>query len=157
MTLTQKQREEMRENWLAPARSEEERQFLEILLEHGKLNESERKYVLQWRDGRDGRGMHWNAFLDVATKRDMKQRVMGKPVHETAMRRHADLEPNTWFVAYFTSMGYTQKEMAKMLGFADDDGIRYHMDKLRERIKQEYGCSLKSVNTRRITRWFLGL
>jgi hypothetical protein len=152
MTLTEKQREEIRRNWVAPAGSEEEKKFLDAMLESGTLNEKEQKLVRHWRDGGNGYGMHNNVFWELG-----KERALGPVAHRRAMKRHADLPVNTWFVAYFVSQGKTQKDMEEKLGLTDD-GIRYHMDKLRGLVRQEYGYEeSESVNTEQIARWFLGL
>ena len=155
MTLTEKQRKELRRNWVAPAGSEEEKGFLDTLLDSGKLGKRELDYVRKWRDG-DRHGAHFSGLMDVALEKNLKQQVMGELIYERAMKRHENLHANTWFVAYFISAGKKEKEMKEMLGLGDD-GIRYHKDKIKQLILQEYNYELKSVKTEQISRWFLGL
>ena len=152
MTLTEKQRKEIQANWVAPAGSEEEKQFLDAILHHGNLSAEERKYVQDWRDGKGDYGMHNHVFWELG-----KPRALGSVAHARAMERQAKLRGNTWFVAYYISAGKAEKEIVDKLGFASRNSLRGPKDTIANLVRQEYGYGDDPVPEEMITRWFLGM
>jgi hypothetical protein len=127
--LSEKTRQEMRENWLAPRGSELETQMIDSLLRHDGLTQGERNMLERYRKKRDSSEMHNFGFWETAKK----LRLGGTDTYGLAMERHKKLEDragkkgNTWFVAWFiaNSEHPTNKEIAAKLGITVDGVFRY--------------------------------
>lgn len=84
-----------------------------------------------------------------------KKSILGNYAYETAMERLNKLKDNEFLVAFFTTQGLEQKDIAKLTHVAEttvDNIIR----RLKDKISQESGCTVERVGLAQITRWFLG-
>jgi DNA-binding CsgD family transcriptional regulator len=111
--LTPEEKEQLRLNWLAPAGSTKERQYIKRLATTaGLLSEKERAFFKEWLvegDTPEGRNqLFWKAA---------KKSVLGSVVHDTALRRHkaAELTPDEFRVACFVTRGCKDAEIADIL------------------------------------------
>jgi hypothetical protein len=152
--LTEKARQKMRENWLAPQGSDLEKQMIESLLSYKALTQQEKIMLLAYRKSGDSTEMHRTSFWLTA-----KKLKLGPETCELALSRHKKLEGNTWFVAYCiaSSEGKTLSEIGEKLGISVD-GVKFHKRNISEIISEEYEHKLEGMATdAQITRWFLGL
>lgn len=150
--LTHEEKEELRENWLAPAGSAQEKQFLKRLAERKELSEADRALIREWHKKPDG-----FAKRNAGFSRAAKESVLGDVAWATALERHKKLpRGREWEVACLTAEGYGQPEIADLLGVGDRtvDNI---VLKIKQIIVQEFDCEIESVNIAQISRWFLGL
>ena len=150
--LTEEQKQDLRDNWLAPTGSVQEKQFLKRWSEQKGLSEADRALIREWHKMPDGFSKRNEGFWRAA-----KKSVLGQVVHETAMERHRKLpRGREWEVACLTAEGYEQGEIADLLdvGTRTVDNI---VLKIKQIIVQESGCEIESVNLAQISRWFLGL
>ena len=152
--LTEKARQKMRENWLAPQGSDVEKQMIESLLSYKALTQQEKTMLLAYRKSGDSSEMQRTGFWLTA-----KKLKLGPETCELALSRHKKLEGNTWFVAYCiaNSDGKTLKEIGEKLGISAD-GVKFHKQKVSEIISEEHGHRIQGMaDDALITRWFLGL
>jgi hypothetical protein len=158
--LTEKARQKMRENWLAPQGSGVEKQMIESLLNHKALTPHEKAMLLAYRRSGDNTEMHHTGLWLTA-----KKLKLGVENYELAMSRHKKLESasgekgNTWLVAYCiaNSVASTRKEIGELLGITVD-GVKFLKREISKIISEEDGHRLEGmVDDGRITRWFLGM
>jgi ATP/maltotriose-dependent transcriptional regulator MalT len=150
--LTREEKEELRDNWLAPAGSEQEKQFLKRWAQREELSEADRALIREWHKTPDGFAKRNEGFTRVA-----KKSVLGDLVWETAMERHKKLpRGREWEVACLTAEGYGQEEIADLMDRSPRtiDGI---ILKIKEIIVQDLNCEMESVNIVQIALWFRGL
>lgn len=148
MPFTEKDKQQMRLNWLEPAGSEDEAQAVDYLLQHHRLKADDRKLLLNWKNDGDKRGMHNSAFWEVA-----KKLKLGPETYDRALERHKMLPDNRWFVAYYVARGKSNKEIEEALGL-QRRGVDYHLDKIRQLIRRD---TWQSLSRDEIRRWFVGL
>lgn len=151
---TEKARQKMRENWLAPQGSELEKQMIDSLLSYKALTPQDKTMLLKYRKSGDSSEMHRTGFWLTA-----KKLKLGPETCELALSRHKKLEGNTWLVAYCIadSEGKTLKEIGEKLGISAD-GVKFHKQKIGPIISEEHGHQIQGMaDDAQITRWFLGL
>lgn len=144
-------REQLEFDWLAPAGSESERQYMTSLLKHGDLSREDRENIFKWMNSPNGFSKRNILFWKAA-----KKSAIGSVAHARAMERHGKLDDAQWLVAYFTTNGLKQNQIAQRihLGERAVDNI---IQNLKEMIRQEFACEFDSVELAQIARWFLGL
>jgi hypothetical protein len=149
--LHKQAREHYQQDWLAPFGSPEEKQLLRILQKRGRLSHDESKLIDEWlkdpeaiKRGRDP------LFVNVA-----KQKYLGEVIWETAAQRHKQLDDAEWLVAYFTTLGKTQKRLATLMHLSMS-GVDQIMIRIKQKIGKEYGYSIDIGVIAQVTRWFLG-
>ena len=150
--LTDEEKQDRRDNWLAPAGSVQEKKFLRRWAERKGLSEADRELIREWHKTPDGFEKRNFGFWRAA-----KASVLGDVVYETAMERHQKLpRGREWEVACLTAEGYEGGEIADLLGVGERtvDNI---VLKIKQIIVQEFDCEIESVNIAQISRWFLGL
>ena len=150
--LTHEEKEEIRDNWLAPAGSEREKQFLKRWAQREGLSEAHRALIREWHKTPDGFTKRNEGFCRVA-----KESVLGDVVWKAAMERHTKLpRGREWEVACLTAEGYKQPEIADLLGVGKRtvDNI---VLKIKQIIVQDLNCEIESVNIAQIALWFRGL
>ena len=149
-----KLREEARnlheKDWLAPAGSVLEKQFLTRWAKHG-LSQNDRELIYKWIDSPDESAKRNTLFWHSA-----KNSVLGPVVYETAMERQRMLDDKEWLVACFTAQGMRQKEIAELthMGVRMVDNI---IRSLKDKMTQELKCDIESDGLAQIARWFFGL
>lgn len=147
----QRQRRLLKEDWLAPAGSEEEKQLLKRLLKQEGLSEEKRQMVRGRIENPDGYGA-WNGlFTDV-----FKPLVIGPPVYYTAIDRQGRLNDHEWLVAYYTVRGVKQKKIAR-LTHVSEARIDQLIVELKDKIREDYNYEIETIDQAQIIRWFLGL
>jgi len=138
-------------DWLAPAGSVQERQFLERMATREGSGREDIKLISQWIDNPDEFAKHNALYQQTA-----KKHFLGPLVNETARERHRTLDNEEWLVACFTSQGMRQKRIATLIHVSDKT-----VDNIILSLKKKIGQKLKydiEVNDRiQIARWFLGL
>lgn len=150
--FTPEKKQDLYDNWLAPAGSVREKQFLRRWATRKELDEATRALVHQWLKKPDGFAKRNEGF-----RRAAKRFFLGDVVYETAMERHRKLpRGREWEVACLTAEGYKQDQIADLLGKSPRtvDGI---VQNIRRIIVQDFDCDIESVNIALISRWFLGL
>jgi hypothetical protein len=137
-------------DWLAPAGSVLEKQFLTRWAKHG-LNQNDRERIYKWIDSPDESAKRNTLFWQSA-----KNSVLGPVVYETAMERHRMLDDKEWLVACFTAQGMRQKEIAELthIGVRMVDNI---IRSLKDKMTQDLKCDIESDGLAQIARWFFGL
>jgi DNA-binding CsgD family transcriptional regulator len=149
--LREETRKRHEKNWLAPAGSERERQWLRGWAKRGGLSQKYLQLIHEWLNNPDEFARRNEMFWHAA-----KKNMMGPVVYETAMERHQQLDATEWLVAYFTVEGVGQKQIASLTHISErtvDNIIR----NLKDKITQDLGCDIQSVEIPQITRWFFGL
>jgi len=149
--LSDEQKQELRDNWLAPAGSVQEKQFLKRWAERKGLNEADRALIREWHKKPDGFSKRNEGFCRAA-----KESVLGDVVWETAIERHKKLpRGREWEVACLTAEGYGQEEIADLMDRSPRtiDGI---ILKIKQIIVQDLNCEMESVNVVQIALWFRG-
>jgi len=138
-------------NWLAPAGSVQEKQFLRRWAKHGGLRQKALDLIHRWKHSPDEFAKRNALFWQAA-----KKSVLGPVVYETAMERHSTLDDKEWLVACFTAQGMGQKEIAKLthIGVRMVDNI---IASLKGKITQELECDIEPDKLAQIARWFFGL
>jgi hypothetical protein len=137
-------------DWLAPAGSAVEKQFLTRWTKHG-LSQNDRELIYKWMNSPDESAKRNALFWQSA-----KKSVLGPVVYETAMGRHKILDDKEWLVACFTAQGMRQKEIAELTHMSVrmvDNIIR----SVKNKIAQELDCDIAIDDRVQIARWFLGL
>lgn len=149
--LRKEAREHHAKNWLAPAGSVQEKQFLKRWAKVADVSQKDRDLIYQWIDNPDEFAKRNALFWQVA-----KKSALGSISYETAMERHRTLDDKEWLVACFTAQGMRQKEIAKLTHIKERtvDNI---ILRLKDKIIQEFRCDIKGVGLARIARWFFGL
>jgi ATP/maltotriose-dependent transcriptional regulator MalT len=150
--LTDEQKQDLRDNWLAPTGSVQERQFLKKWSEQKGLDEADRALIREWHKMPDG-----FAKRNVGFSRIAKQAVLGDVIYEIALERHKKLpRGREWEVACLTTEGYGQEEIAELMNKSPRtiDGI---ILKIKQIIVQDLNCEMESVNIAQISLWFRGL
>jgi ATP/maltotriose-dependent transcriptional regulator MalT len=150
--LTYEKKEELRDNWLAPAGSEREKQFLKRWAQREGLSEAHRALIREWHKTPDGFAKRNTGFSRAA-----KKSVLGDVVWEAAMERHKKLpRGREWEVACLTAEGYGQEEIADLMDVSPRtiDGIVF---KIKQIIAQDLNCEMESDNIVQIALWFRGL
>jgi hypothetical protein len=138
-------------DWLAPAGSVREKQFLEKWAKQEGLSQKDRDLIYEWIDHPDESAKHNTLFWQAA-----KKFVLGSVIYKTAMERHRTLDDKEWLVACFTAQGMLQKEIAKLMHIGErkvDDIIR----SLKDKITQDLECDIERVDRAQIACWFFGL
>ena len=150
--LTHAEKEELRDNWLAPAGSQREKQFLKKWAQREGLSEADRALIREWHKTPDGFAKRNEGWVRVA-----KKSVLGDVIWGTAMERHKKLpRGREWEVACLTAEGYGQEEIADLMDRSPRtiDGI---ILKIKQIIVQDLNCEMESVKIVRIALWFRGL
>jgi DNA-binding CsgD family transcriptional regulator len=149
--LRKEAREHHAKNWLAPAGSVQEKQFLKRWAKVADVSQKDRDLIYQWIDNPDEFAKRNALFWQVA-----KKSALGSISYETAMERHRTLDDKEWLVACFTAQGKRQKEIAKLthIGERMVDNI---ILSLKDKIIQEFRCDIEDVGLARIASWFFGL
>jgi DNA-binding CsgD family transcriptional regulator len=151
--LRKEARELHAKNWLAPAGSVQEKQFLKRWAKVADVSQKDRDLIYQWIDKPDEFAKRNTLFWQAA-----KKSALGSISYETAMERHRTLDDKEWLVACFTAQGKRQKEIAKLthIGERMVDNI---ILRLKDKIIQEGWCDIdiKDVGLAHIARWFFGL
>jgi len=149
--LRKEAREHHAKNWLAPAGSVQEKQFLKRWAKVADVSQKDRDLIYQWIDKPDEFAKRNTLFWQAA-----KKSALGSISYETAMERHRTLDDKEWLVACFTAQGMRQKEIAKLTHIKERtvDNI---ILRLKDKIIQEFRCDIKGVGLARIARWFFGL
>jgi DNA-binding CsgD family transcriptional regulator len=149
--LRKEARELHAKNWLAPAGSVQEKQFLKRWAKVADVSQKDRDLIYQWIDKPDEFAKRNTLFWQAA-----KKSALGSISYETAMERHRTLDDKEWLVACFTAQGMRQKEIAKLTHIKERtvDNI---ILRLKDKIIQEGWCDIKGVGLARIARWFFGL
>lgn len=150
--LTDEQKEERRNNWLAPTGSVQEKKFLKKWYEQKELSEADRASIREWHKKPDGFAKRNEGFTRIA-----KQAVLGDVVYKIALERHEKLpRGREWEVACLTAEGYGQEEIADLMGKSPRtiDGIIKNIKKI---IVQDMDCEIASVTVAQIALWFRGL
>ena len=140
----------LKKHWLAPAGSMQERVMLEDLAKQHQLSNDDRILLDRWLKNPQCDIDRNAAFWGMA-----KRLVLGSICYEKTMKRQKSLPPNEWLVAYFTSQGIQQKEIAYSMHVhckTVDNIIR----KLKDKILAEFHCEIETVTIAQIARWFLG-
>jgi hypothetical protein len=144
-------KEEHRRNWLGPTGSLQEWRIMEQLA-NKPHSLAEQKLFVEWLHKPDevaNRNLMWWALV--------KKRYLGEFIHDTAMQRHAKLQPSIkWHITYLISAGYTQHEIAELLAVSKST-IEKNILAVKQEIRKEYDCAIEAVNLVQIGRWFLGL
>jgi hypothetical protein len=137
-------------DWLAPAGSVAEEQFLTRWAKHG-LSQNDRELIYKWIHSPDESAKRNTLFWQSA-----KNSVLGPVVYETAMERQRMLDDKEWLVACFTAQGLRQKEIAELthIGVRMVDNI---IRSLKDKITQELKCDIEPDGLIQIARWFLGM
>ena len=149
--LPSKEREERRNNWLAPAgSSEEQRMFKKLGRQHG-LSEEDRALVYAYLKKPDGFAERNALFWHTA-----KKLVLGPILYDTALERQHKLKPDEWIVACLTAQGFTQEEIAPQLGKSVPT-VEKTVAAIKHIITRELSYDIEAVTLAQITRWFLGL
>jgi hypothetical protein len=150
--LSGKERAELQANWLAPLGSEQERQFLERWASHMEANDNDRLLVREWIDKPDDFGKR-NAMFWHSAKRE----ILADVVYDSAMKRHKKLlKKNEWLVACLMSQGFTQPEIAELLGVTKGR-IENVVAAIKEIIIEDCSYAFDKVNSLQVGRWFLGV
>jgi len=148
--LPSKEREERRNNWLAPAGSLQERRMLEKLAKQKALDEKFRALVYAYLAKPDGLGERNALFWQAA-----KKQVLGDIVYELALERHHKLNrPNEWIVACLISQGLKQEEIGPII-VKSLATVEKAVASIKEQIMVD--LDIEPVSLTQITRWFLGL
>jgi hypothetical protein len=147
-----KQARELHEvDWLAPAGSEREKQFLKSWEKRGGPSTKELALIKEWVHNPDQSAKRNTLFWQAA-----KKSVLGPVVYGTAIERHRALDDKEWLVACFTAQGMKQEKIAELTHLGErmvDNVIRI----LKDKIIQELGCDIESVDLPQIACWFFGL
>jgi hypothetical protein len=147
-----KEREDLRNNWLAPAGSLQERRFLKKLLVQPGLSNKDRILLDEWIAKPDGFEKRNVLFWHAA-----KSQILGSVVYDMAIERHKRLRPDEWVVACLIAEGLNQKEeIAPMIG-KSPRAVEYLVADIKQEIVQDLGCDIEAVTIAQIARWFLGL
>jgi ATP/maltotriose-dependent transcriptional regulator MalT len=150
--LTDEQKQDRRDNWLAPTGSQQEKQFLKRWAQREGLSEANRALIKEWHNTPDGFEKRNTGFSRAA-----KKSVLGDVVWEAAMERHKKLpRGREWEVACLTAEGYEQEEIADLMDRSPRtiDGIILDIKRI---IVQDLNCEMESVNIAQIALWFRGL
>lgn len=147
--LPSKEREERRNNWLAPAGSLQERRMLEKLAKQQALDERFRALVHAYLAKPDGSGERNALFWQAA-----KKQVLGGIVYGLALERHRKLNPNEWLVACLISQGLKQEEIVPIIAMSLGT-VEKAVASIKEKIMVD--LDIESVSLSQIPRWFLGL
>lgn len=149
--LTEAQKEELRDNWLAPAGSVQEERFLKKWYEQKGLSEKDRALIQEWHKKPDGFAKRNEGFSRIA-----KKSVLGDVIYGIALERHKKLpRGREWEVACLIAEGYEGEEIAELMGKHPRtiDGI---ILKIKQIIVQDLNCEVESVNIAQIALWFRG-
>jgi len=141
----------LEKDWLAPAGSVPEKQYLRRLAKQEELSKKDRDEIHKWLSNPNESAKRNALFWQAA-----KKSVLGPVVYGTAMDRHSKLNDEEWLVACFTVQGIRQKEIAELTHMGErmvDNIIR----SLKDKIGQEFRCDIDIVDRVQIARWFLGL
>jgi ATP/maltotriose-dependent transcriptional regulator MalT len=129
-------------DWLAPAGSVQERQFLQRWAKQTDSQE-QRDLIYKWIKNPD-QFAEWMKDPDKFGKRNAmfwpvaKKSVLGPVVYETAMERHGKLNNKEWLVACFTAQGMKQEEIGKLIDMSEST-VDNVIAVLKRRITQELG------------------
>lgn len=149
--LRLQERRRLENDWLAPAGSEIEKQFLRRWVQHDELSKEDRDLINSWIRNPDEFAKRNMLFWQAA-----KRSLLGSPVHNTAIERHKKLGNEEWLVAYFTAQGIKQREIAELAHMSEktvDNTIR----SIKDKIGQEYRYDIEINELAHIARWFFGL
>ena len=138
-------------DWLAPAGSELEKQFLRRWVQQDGLSKEDRDLIHRWISNPDEFAKRNALFWQAA-----KKSLLGAPVYNTAIDRHKKLDSKEWLVAFCTAQGIRQKEIAELTHMGErmvDNTIR----SLKDKISREFQYEIEIVDRVHIARWFFGL
>jgi uncharacterized protein YcgI (DUF1989 family) len=145
-------RKEHEKDWVAPAGSPKETQYLRQLLQHSDLTPEERHEIVQILT-RDDRAHARHDLLWHSAKKAL----LGPMGYDTAIKRHERLDDKTFLVACFTAQGIKEKDIAELLNLSKrmvDNIIR----DLKDIVIQDSDCALEDeVDRVQIAKWFFGL
>ena len=147
--LTDEQKAGLRDNWLAPAGSQREKQFLKKWAQREGLSAADRALIKEWHKTPDGCTKRNEGWARLA-----KKSVLGDVVWGIAMERHKKLpRGREWEVACLTAEGYGQEEIADLMDRAPRtiDGIILTIKQI---IVQDLNCEMESVKIVQIALWF---
>jgi len=147
--LRERDRNLLKDDWLAPAGSEQEKQILRKWAEQKGLSKEERAIIHEAINCRDESARRNLLFWQVA-----KHRVLGDFVYDRAIERHGKLNSREWLVAYFTTQGLKQGKIAD-LTYMSERMVDETILSLKDKIAQDLDCD--TVHIAQITRWFLGV
>ena len=93
-----------------------------------------------------------NALFSLAAKKQM----LGPVVYDLAMERNTKLIGDEWHVACLRAEGFTQKEIALMIGMSVSS-VQKKILSIKQAIALDLHCGDETVNLGVQVRWFLGL
>lgn len=149
--LTSEEKEKLRNNWLAPAGSAEERRFLKQWASQKEISEEDRALVYAWISKPDGFEKRNEGFWRAA-----KRSVLGGVVYESAMERQKKLTWDEWLIACLITQGFKQREIATMVGESLST-IEKTIASIKDKIMSDFGYMVEAVKPVTVARWFLGL
>jgi ATP/maltotriose-dependent transcriptional regulator MalT len=150
--LTEEQKQDLRENWLAKTGSVRERKFLINWASLEGLSEGHRAEIREWLREPDEYAKRNKGFWQAA-----KVTVLGPVLHQIAKERHKKLPlGHEWDVACLTAQGVKQDEIAQLMDMSPRT-VDNVILKIKQIIVQDLDCEIESVNLAQISNWFLGL